>query len=69
MIGTEYGVVRAWTAKRMVEEERWSAKAIQNIKATPAQENPQMPGISILIAVNIERATAEGEPKEVERRK
>jgi hypothetical protein len=69
LIGTENGVVRAWTVRRKVEEERWSAEAIQKMRGSPAQPNPMMPGIAIPIAVNIEKENEDGEPVVVEMRR
>jgi hypothetical protein len=65
LIGTDDGVVRAWTVKRMIEEERWSAEAIRNMKGTPSQPNPLKPGLSVPIAVNVENENAEAELDEL----
>ena len=62
LLGTKDGVVRAWTVRRKPEEERWDAEAITEMRGTPAKPNPNMPGISVPIAVNTDKETADGEP-------
>ena len=62
LLGTKDGVVRAWTVRRKPEEERWDAEAVTEMRGTPATPNPSMPGISVPIAVNIDKENADGEP-------
>ena len=53
LVGTEEGMVRAWAAKRLTEEERWDGKMIKGIKGTPARPNPNGPGSDIPIRISV----------------
>ena len=61
--------MRGWTVKRKLAEERWSAEDVKGMRGTPARPNPNMPGIAIPIAVNIENENELGEPALVEMRR
>ena len=65
LIGTQNGVVRAWTVKRKVEEEKWNGEKIKEMRGTPSQPNPSMPGINIPIMINIDPVDARAEAEEV----
>ena len=73
IIGTREGVVRAYAVKRMDEESRWDAKYLQEMKGTPQQPDPSLPGLAIPIKVNIDPpheespAPAEGPVDECDR--
>ena len=62
LVGTKDGVVRAWTIRRMPEEERWNAEAITEMQGTPARPSTTMPGLHIPIAINIEQDNVDGAP-------
>ena len=55
LVGTKEGVVRAWTIRRMTEEERWDAESITEMQGTPAQPNPVAPGLHIPISINMDQ--------------
>ena len=65
LIGTKDGVIRAWTVKRKIEEERWSSSKIKEMRGTPVQPNPSMPGINIPIIINMEASDERAEAEEV----
>ena len=65
LIGTESGVIRAWTIRRMPEGERWDADAISNMQGTPSRPSTTMPGLRIPIAINIEQGNLDGAPVEI----
>ena len=60
LIGTESGVIRAWTIRRMPEGERWNADATSNMQGAPSRPSTAMPGLHIPIAINIEQGNLEG---------
>ena len=68
LVGTNDGVVRAWTVRRMPEGERWDAEAITEMQGTPAQPNTAMPGHRIPISINIEQDSIDGAPMETTQR-
>ena len=53
LIGTDKGVVRAYTVVRVREEERWQADRIKNMKGVPAQPNPEERGTHIPIMIKV----------------
>jgi len=65
LVGTAAGVVRAWALKRKVDEERWNAEEIANMKGTPQQPVPGKVGTYIPITVRIDRED-DVEPLEVQ---
>ena len=47
VIGTKEGVTRCYATKRMIEEDRWDADEIKNMKGIPQQPNPHKVGLHI----------------------
>ena len=47
LIGTREGVTRCYAVKRMIEEEKWSAEEIRELKGTPQRPNPQKVGLNV----------------------
>ena len=45
LIGTNHGVIRAFTVARKPEGERWNAEAIRDVKGTPQQPDPSRAGL------------------------
>ena len=64
LVGTKDGVARARATRRKPEGERWDAEAITEMKGTPARPGI-LPGIHILISINIDQDNADGHPIEV----
>ena len=54
LIGTDAGVVRAWTVRRKPEEERWQGMAIKALRGSPQQPDPARPGMRIPIEVEFD---------------
>ena len=44
IIGTEKGIVKAYTVKRRPEEERWSIKEFNGVRGTPGRPTPGLEG-------------------------
>ena len=52
-IGTEEGVVRAWAARRLSNDLRWSKIVVDKIQGTVEQPNPNVPGSGVPIKIHI----------------
>jgi len=65
LVGTKDGVVRAWTIRRIPEEERWGPESITEMQGALARPSALLPGLHIPIAINIDASNAEGIPAEV----
>ena len=71
LVGTEEGVIRAWSVKRLSEGERWSKEKIEKMQGTPGQPDPSKPGIKVPVRITMpEEAmpTATREPESVGRK-
>ena len=64
LIGTEDGVVRAWTVRRLIQSQRWTRDAIMNMKETPTRSDPNVSGMDapIRTPVHLTDPTAEVGP-------
>ena len=60
LIGTDHGVVRAYTIKRQDEEHQWSGDKIKALKETPQQPDPSKPGLHIPIKVTFDELEDQG---------
>ena len=54
VIGTEHGVVRAYSIERKPEGERWDRAMIDAIKGTPQQPDPKKQSLHIPTKVNLD---------------
>ena len=54
IIGTTKGVIRAYAARRMPEDERWDGDLIKRLKGTPQQPNPNKPGDTVPIRITFD---------------
>ena len=53
IIGTEKGVVKAYTVKRRPEEERWSLEELNGMRGTPGKPTPGSSDIRIPVRVRV----------------
>ena len=49
LIGTEEGVVGAWTVRRLIESQRWDKDLLVNMKGTPKRPDPNSTGTDVPI--------------------
>ncbi len=61
LVGTNRGVVKAYSVKRREPDQRWSKEAILGMVGTPQQPDPTKPGTKIPIRVSFD-AERGGEP-------
>ena len=54
LIGTDAGVVRAYSVERRDPDQRWNGALIQSMRGTPQQPDPQKGGINIPIRVGFD---------------
>ena len=64
LIGTRERVVRAWTVRRRVEDEKWNADMVTSMKGSPQRWSEEEPGDDKTIEVTLE-APDEEEPEEL----
>ena len=53
LIGTEEGVVGAWTVRRLVESQHWDKDLVLNMKGTPKRPDPNAAGTDIPIRTQV----------------
>ena len=63
LVGTDHGVVRAYTIKRLPEDERWNKEKIKSMQGNPQQPDTGRPGQKIPIRVGFDPVEDE-EPEE-----
>ena len=62
IIGTESGVVRAYSIRRLLEDRRWDGELIKRMRGTPQQPDPSRPGDSVPIRVQFDPSDAAAGP-------
>ena len=68
LVGTQEGVVRAYSITRRPEADRWDADMVKDMQGTPGRPNPKKPGSIIPVHVQFD-APEEGEVEEPEDKK
>ena len=58
LIGTDLGVVRAYSVKRHDPDHQWNASAVQSMKGIPQQPDPAKPGVVIPVRVGFDPPAA-----------
>ena len=60
IIGTNEGVVKAWSVKRRPDEEKWDMAAVNAVKGTPARPKPGRDDPRIPIRIDLPRRIGSG---------
>ena len=54
VVGTKFGICKAYTIKRQDSKSRWCSEAIRSLRGTPHQPDPDRPGLAIPVRVGFD---------------